>query len=96
MFFELSLGTTITVLKPVSYDDVASFNYDGKKARDVGHTCWRHLSNNIPDSIFHESMRQGITFFCVCGVILFVFLRVEEMESVLSLQHQWVWGNLKL
>ena len=28
-----------TVLKPVSCDHVISFNYDGKKARDVGLTC---------------------------------------------------------
>ena len=50
-------------MKPVSCDHVTSFNYDDKKARDVGLTCWCHLSNNMPDSIFHESMRQGITFF---------------------------------
>ena len=37
--FELSLATTITVLKPVSCDHVISFNYDGKRARDVGLTC---------------------------------------------------------
>ena len=37
--FELSLATTITVLKSVSCDHVTSFNYDGKKARDVGLTC---------------------------------------------------------
>ena len=96
-FFELSLATTITVLKPVSCDHVRSFNYDDKKARDVGLTCWCHLSNNMPDSIFHESMRQGITCVCVffvfvlffllllflCRVILLVFLRMKEMESVL-------------
>ena len=63
-------------MKPVSCDHVTSFNYDGKKARDVGLTCWCHLSNIMPDSIFHESMRQGITclFLFVCffwsGVIL--------------------------
>ena len=38
-FFELSLATTITVLKPVSCDHVTSFNYDDKKARDAGLTC---------------------------------------------------------
>ena len=38
---------------------------------------------NMPDSFFHENMRQGITFFW-CGVILLVFLRMKEMESVLS------------
>ena len=105
----LCLATTITVLKPVSCDHVTSFNYDDKKARDVGLTCWCHLSNNMPDSIFHESMRKGITCVCVlfvcvcacvcvcvCGVILLVFLRMRKMESVLSLKHQWAWGNLKL
>ena len=67
-----------------------------------------HLSNIMPDRIFHESMRQGITCVCVlcvcvcvsvcvrvcvcvcvcvhvCRVILLVFLRMKEMESVLSL-----------
>ena len=38
-FLELSLTTTIMVLKPVSCDNVTSFNYDGKKARDVGLIC---------------------------------------------------------
>ena len=58
-------------MKPVSCDHVTSFNYDDKKARDVGLTCWCHLSNNMPDSIFHESMRQGIT--CVCVFFCFCF-----------------------
>ena len=53
------------MLKPVSCHHVTSFNYDGKKARDVDLTCSCHLSNNIPDSIFHESTRQGITPFCL-------------------------------
>ena len=39
IYIELSLATTITVLKPVSCDHVTSFNYDDKKARDVGLTC---------------------------------------------------------
>ena len=60
-FLELSSTTTIMVLKPVSCNNVTSFNYDGKKARDVGLTCWCHLSNIMPDSIFHESMSYGIT-----------------------------------
>ena len=51
------------MLKPVSCDHVTSFSYDDKKARDVGLTCWCYLSNNMPGSIFHESMRQGITSF---------------------------------
>ena len=82
---------------------MTSFVYDDKKARDVGLTCSCHLSNIIPDSIFHESIRQGITcfFFCfffpylfaVCLFVFvlflrgdtYVFLRMKEMESVLSL-----------
>ena len=60
----------LMVLKPVSCNRVTSFNYDGKKGRGVGLTCWCHASHNMLDSIFHESMRQGITwdFF-----ILFIF-----------------------
>ena len=81
---------------------MTSFIYDDKKARDVGLTCSCHLSNIIPDSIFHESIRQGITCFffvffpylftvCLFVFVLFlqddtyVFLRMKEMESVLSL-----------
>ena len=81
--FELSLATTITVLKPVSCDHVTSFNYDGKKARDVGLTCWCHLSNIMPDGIFHESMRQGITWFLLLFffVCLFCFLEVILLFS---------------
>ena len=43
-------------MKPVSCDRVTSFSYDDKKGSDVGFTCWCHLSNIIPDSIFHENM----------------------------------------
>ena len=59
------------------------------------HRC--HLSNIMPDSIFYDSMAQGMTqvFFSV-GVVIAVFLSIEEMDSVLSLQDQWAWGNLKL
>ena len=70
-FFKLSLESTIMVLKPVSCDHVTTFNYDDKKARYVGLTCWCHLSNIMPDSIFHESMRQEIT--CSVSFCLFVF-----------------------
>ena len=74
------------MLKAGSCDHVTSFNYDYKKARDVGLTCGCHLSNNMPESIFHESMRLGITpffFFFWCGVLF--FLRIKEMELVLLL-----------
>ena len=53
-----------------SCDNVSSFNYDDKKARDVGLTCLCHLSNIMPDSISHESVREWIS----CSVFLFVCL----------------------
>ena len=47
---------------------MTSFDYGGKKARDVGLTCRSHLSNIMPDSIFHDSMGWGITqFFSFSG-----------------------------
>ena len=87
------------MLKPVSCDHVTSFNYDDKKARDVGLTCWCHLSSIMPDSIFYENMRQRIicsfsylfvVCFCFCFFVFLqgdtsVFLGMKEMESVLSL-----------
>ena len=42
---------------------MTSFNYGGKKARDVGLTCRCHLSNIMPDSIFYDSMGWGMTQF---------------------------------
>ena len=75
-----------------------SFNNSGKKARDIGLTFRQHLSNIMPDSIFHGSMFQGITcllacFFClfVClfaccffrqEVVTMVFPRLEDMDAV--------------
>ena len=80
--------TTITVLTPVSCYNMTSFNYGGKKARDVALTCRYHLSNVMPNSIFYDNMGWGMTQF-VCFFFLrdgnAVFLRIEEMVSVLSL-----------
>ena len=62
------------MLTPVSCDHVTSFNYDDKKARDVGLTCWCHLSNIMSDSIFHESIRWKINcsvLFCLLVCLLF-------------------------
>ena len=87
------LATTVTVLTPVSCYYMISFNYGGKKARDVGLTCRCHLSNIMPDSIFYDSMGWRMTqllllllllFFCL-GVVMAVFLSIEKMDSVLSL-----------
>ena len=52
------------VSMPVSCYYMTSFNYRGKKTRDVGLTCRCHLSNNMPNSIFYDSMGWGITCFC--------------------------------
>ena len=58
-FSELSLATAIMVLTPVSCYYMSSFNYGGKRTRDVGLTCRCHLSNVMPDSIFYDSMDGG-------------------------------------
>ena len=47
---KLSLATAIMALTPVSCYYMTSFNYGGKKARDVGLTCRCRLSNIMPDS----------------------------------------------
>ena len=60
-FSKLSLATAIMALTPVSCYYMTSFNYGGKKARDVGLTCRCHLSNIMPDSIFYDSMGWRIT-----------------------------------
>ena len=52
-------------------------NYDHKKTRDVGLTFWCHLSNIMPDRIFHESMRPRIIVsvsFWFFGVFLYLFV----------------------
>ena len=67
-FSKLSLGTAIMALTPVSCYYMTSFNYGGKKARDVGLTCRCHLSNIMPDNIYYDSMAWRIAcrflFFC--------------------------------
>ena len=75
------------MLMPISCYYVTSFNYGGKKARDVGLTCRSHLSNITPDSIFHDSMGCGVTqvLFFFLGEVMAVFLSIEEMDLVLSL-----------
>ena len=73
-------------LTPVSFDYMKSFNYGGKKARDVGLTCRCHLSNIMSGSIFYDSRGWGMTqFVFFLGVAIAVFLTIEEMDSVLSL-----------
>ena len=54
------------MLTSVSCYYMASLNYGGKKARDVGLTCRCYLSIIMPDSIFHDSMGWGITQFFLC------------------------------
>ena len=88
MFTELFLATTITVLTPVSCYYMISFNYGGKKERDVGLNCRCHLSNIMSGSIFYDSMGWGMTqflFIFFLGMVIAVFLSVNEMDQVLSL-----------
>ena len=80
-FSKLSLATAIMALMPVSYYSMTSFNYGGKKARDIDLTCRCHLSNIMPDTIFYNSMGWGIT--CVfLRVITTAFLSIKEMDLV--------------
>ena len=83
---KLSLTTAIMALTSVSCYYLTSFNYGGKKARDVGLSCRCYLSNVLPDSIFYDSMGWGITcgffFFFFLRVITIVFLSIKEMDSV--------------
>ena len=72
MFPESFLATTITVLTPVSGFYMTSFNYRGKKERDVGLTCRYHLRNVMLDSIFYDSMGWGMTQLLL---LLLFFLR---------------------
>ena len=51
---------------------MTSFNYDGKKARDVDLTYRCHLSNVMPGSIFYDSVGWGMTQF-LFGVVVFLF-----------------------
>ena len=67
------LATTITVLKHVSCYYMTSFNYCGKKTRNVDLTCRCHLSNVMPDSIFYDSMGWGMTQLLLL-LLLFCFL----------------------
>ena len=86
-FFELSLATTIPVLTPVWFDHVTSINFDGKRARVVGLTCW------CP----HENMRQEITcpvlfwlvgwFFCSFFFSFFFFLWGETSVFLNQFHH---------
>ena len=89
VFSELSSATTIPVLMHFSCYHMTSFNYDGKRARDVGNTCRCHLSNIMADSIIYDSMGwgmiRGVFFvsFCFLGVVIAVFLCIDEKVSVL-------------
>ena len=101
VFSELSSATTIPVLMHFSCYHMTSFNYDGKRARDVGNTCRCHLSNIMADSIIYDSMAWGVirgvcfVSFCFLGMVIGVLLCIEEKVSVLSLKHQWAGVNLK-
>ena len=73
-------------LTPVACYYVISFNYRGKKAREVGLTCRCHLSNIMPDSIFYDSMgSMGWEITChFWGGFLWVIatVSIKEVDSV--------------
>ena len=52
-----------------------TFNFGGKKARDVGLTSRCHLSGFMPDNIFYDGMGWGTTQFFFVFFVLFFFLR---------------------
>ena len=79
IFFKLCLATTIAVLKPASCDHVTSFNYNGKKTRNVGLTFWCHLGNIMPDSMFHKSMKEVITVFLFCFGLFFFCCKAQHL-----------------
>ena len=56
---------------------MTSFNYDDKKAKDVGITCRCYLSNILTVSVFYDSMGWEINcflFVCFVRVITTAFL----------------------
>ena len=53
---------------------MTSFDYGGKKARDEGLACRCHLSNIMPDSIFHDSMGWGMTQLLLLLLFLLLLL----------------------
>ena len=57
----------------LSHTIMTSFNYDGKKKRDVGPTWICHLNNIMPDSVSRDSMGLGVTCFLTEVVITIVF-----------------------
>ena len=93
-FIFLSLATTITVLMRASVFCI-TFNYGGKREKDVGFTCRCHMNNIMPDCIFYDCIFLRITCLCVSlfvfllifglflqGVLTTVFPRLEEMDTV--------------
>lgn len=56
---------------------MTSFNYDGKKKRDVGPTWICHLNNIMLDSVSRDSMGLGVTCFLTEVVITIVFSGIK-------------------
>ena len=52
---------------------MTSFNFDSKKARNVGLTCRYHMSNKMRGSIFQESTGLGLTCFLLFLLCFFLF-----------------------
>ena len=71
---------------------MTSFNFDGKKARNVGLTCRYHMSNKMHDSIFQEGTELGLTcfllfllcFFPCFFIIIIIIIIVVVVVVVVS------------
>ena len=74
------------MLRLVSCYYMTSFNYGGKKARDVSPTCRCHLSNIMPDSIFYDSMAWWMTqIFFLRGVNLGLLQNRRDEFSLITI-----------
>ena len=67
------------------------FNYDDQKARDVSLYCRCYLSNIMPESVFHETMGQGITVFCFHCCCCFLLALLVLMLLLLCFLFYYGW-----
>ena len=79
------------VLTPVWRDNVTIFNYDVKKSRSAVFTCWCHLNIIVPVSIFHESIKRGITCFVVVFLLFLLSVFFAGWRCYFSGWKRWSW-----
>ena len=76
LFHRSHFATTLSVLKPVLWFHMTSFNYGAKGVKDVDPACRCHQSNIMPDSIFSVSIAQCVTcLFVNCFVLFYVCIK---------------------